>query len=129
MQEFYPVEKTADVNRMFFRFHPEINNPGSFAERHAILHDFENPHAQWNLQDHQLPDFDPAFSTLWLTDDSTLVDFVNDGSATGGLGLLISKRAKTVIDNLNLPPHRFYPLEVLHRERKISGEFFWLKML
>jgi hypothetical protein len=114
---------------MFHRFYVELNKPNSFAAREAILHDLDDPHAQANLQCDHFPDYKPKFSTLWLTDKSSLVDFVDNGSATGGFGLLISKKALGVFETLNLPPHRAYQLDAKHRGNKISDQYYWLQIL
>jgi hypothetical protein len=114
---------------MFHRFYIELNKPNSFAAREAILHDLDDSHAQAHLQCDHFPDYKPKFSTLWLTDKSSLVDFVDDGGATGGFGLLISKKALAVFETLNLPPHRVYPLDTMHRGNKICDQYYWLQIL
>lgn len=114
---------------MFSRFYTAGQGTNPFASRYAILHDLDDSHAQANLQEDRLPDFEPNFGELWLTDDSSLVDFVDDGFATGGLGAIVSKKALAVLETLKLPPHRSYPLIALHCDRKISDRYFWLQMI
>ena len=46
---------------MFYRLRIELEKPGAFAQRNAILHDLDDIHAQANLEDFQLPDFEPNF--------------------------------------------------------------------
>ena len=114
---------------MFYRFYIELNKPNSFAAREALVHDLDDPHAQWNLQDDVLPDFTPKFGDLWLTKNSSLVDFVDDGSATGGHGLLVSEKALAVLQKLKLPPNRAYAQETVQNDKKISARYYWVQML
>lgn len=114
---------------MFYRFYIELDKPDSFAAREAILHDLDDLHAQWNLQDDKFPDFKPKFGNLWLTKDSSEIDFVDDGHATGGLGLLVSEKALAVLQKMKLPPHRAYALETTQRDKKISTRYYWLQIL
>ncbi|HEY0653358.1 MAG TPA: hypothetical protein VGD65_09530 [Chryseosolibacter sp.] len=114
---------------MFYRLYIELNKTKSFAAREALLHDLDNPHAQWNLQDEQLPDYKPQFGDLRLTAESSLVDFVDDGSAIGGHGLLVSEKALSVLQKLTLPPNRAYSLTATHRGKKISEKYYWLQIL
>jgi hypothetical protein len=81
------------------------------------------------LQDDALPDFTPKFGSLWLTKDSSLVDFVDDGNATGGHGLLVSEKALAVLSDLSLPPNRAYALETIQNDKKFSAQYYWLQIL
>lgn len=114
---------------MFYRFNIELSKPNLFAAREALLHNLDDAHAQWNLQHDKLPAFNPNFGPLWLTKDSSLVDFVDDGSATGGNGLLVSEKALKVLQQLKLPPNRAYALETIQNDRRISTQYYWLQML
>lgn len=118
-----------EINVMFYRFYIEQNKPHCFAAREAVLHDLDDPHAPWNLQDDTLPDFTPNFGDLWLTKDSSLVDFVDDGGATGGHGLMVSEKAFGVLQNLKLPPYRAYLQETTQNDKKISARYYWVQML
>ncbi len=114
---------------MFYRFYIELNKPGSFAARESILHDQDNPYWQANLRAEHFPDFNPVFGDVIFSDESSPVDFVNDGFAIGGLGLLIGKRALDVLRTFNLPPYRVYALTAVHKGRKLIDQYFWLQVL
>ena len=114
---------------MFYRMSDELEKPGAFAERERDLSDLDSPVAQWNLKDDAFPDFEPEFTPVLLSDDSSLVDFVHDGNAIGGQGLLISDKVLKILGKLRLPPHRHYPLEVVHQEKTVRDGYFWLQIL
>lgn len=114
---------------MFYRMSDELSKPGSFAAREAAIADFDSDVAQWKLQYDAFPDFTPEFTAVWLTEDSSLVDFVHDGNAIGGQGLLISEKVLKILQKMKLPPHRHYPLEVSHKGKTISKPYFWLQIL
>ena len=114
---------------MFYRFYCERNKPNLFATREALLQDLDDPRAQWNLKADKLPSFKPKFGSLWLSKDSSLVDFVDDGYATGGLGLLVSENALEILQSLKLPPNRAYRQETIQNDKKIMARYYWLQML
>ena len=114
---------------MFYRFNIELNKPNSFASCEALLHDLDDAQAQWNLRYDKLPDFTPNFGELWLTKRSSLVDFVDDGSATGGNGLIVSEKALAVLQKLKLPPNRSYPLVTTQNGKKVNAQYYWIQML
>lgn len=115
--------------RMFYRLYCERNKPNLFATREALLQDLDDHHAQWNLQADIFPSFEPKFGDLWLSKDSSLVDFVDDGHATGGLGLLVSEKALEILQLLKLPPNRAYPQRTTQHDKKITALYYWLQML
>lgn len=114
---------------MFYRFNIERSKPNSFAAREALLHDLGDAHAQWNLRSDKLPDFTTNFGELWLTKDSSLVDFVDDGSASGGNGLIVSEKALAVLQTLKLPPNRSYSLVTIQNGKKVNAQYYWIQIL
>jgi hypothetical protein len=114
---------------MFYRLLAELEKPGSFAIRETCLDDLDSPVAQHNLRYDAFPDFEPEFSPVLLSEDSSLVDFIDDGGAIGGQGLLVSARVLDILERMKLPPHRPYPLEVVHRGESATNRYFWLQIL
>ena len=117
------------LDNLFYKFYLELSKTNSFAEREALLHNLDDPHWQSNLQDDKFPEYKPNFGALRLSRKSSLADFVNDGNATGGLGLLVSEKALNVLQKLRLPPNRAYPLETIQNDKKISAQYYWLQIL
>lgn len=114
---------------MLYRLWEELEKPGAFAGREYCLADLDDPAGQHNLREDAFPDFEPAFSPVFLSDDSSLVDFVHDGAAIGGRGLLVSERVLEILGTMKLPPHQPYRLEVVHREKPVPGRYFWVQIL
>ncbi|HEY0743988.1 MAG TPA: hypothetical protein VGD40_21125 [Chryseosolibacter sp.] len=106
-----------------------MSKPNLFAARETLLHNLDDVHAQSNLQYDKLPEFEPNFGELWLTKDSSFVDFVDDGRATGGNGLLVSEKALTVLQKLKLPPNRAYALKTIQNGKRVSTQYYWLQIL
>jgi len=114
---------------MFYRLREELEKPGSFAGRDYCLADLDDPAGQHNLRDDAFPDFQPGFSSVILTGDSSLVDFIHDGNAIGGQGLLVSEKVLGILEAMKLPPYQPYPLEVVHKGTSIANRYFWLQIL
>jgi len=114
---------------MFYRLREELEKPGSFALRDYRLADFDNPAAQHTLRADAFPDYEPEFSPVILTEDSSLVDFISSGGAIGGQGLLVSEKVLKILEGMKLPPYQSYPLGVVHQETPVANRYFWLQIL
>lgn len=114
---------------MLYRLREELETPGAFAAREYCLADLDDPAGQHNLREDAFPDFEPAFSPVFLSDDSSLVDFIHDGSAIGGRGLLVSDKVLEILGTMKLPPYQPYRLEVVHRGRPVPNRYFWVQIL
>lgn len=115
---------------MFYRLRPKHGAPGRFAVWERSDHDLDSPLGQHNLRDDAFPDFEPEFSPVVLSRKSSLVDFVRATGVVGGTGLLVSDKALAIVEALKLPPCRAYPLEVVHKEKRVAApRYFWLQIL
>lgn len=115
---------------MFYRLRPKYCGPGPYAEWETCNHDLDSPVAQHNLRDDAFPDFQPEFQPVLLSRKSSLVDFVDAAGVVGGTGLLMSEKALGVLEGMKLPPHQIYPLEVIHKEKRVEHpRYFWMQIL
>lgn len=85
--------------------------------------------AQRQLSKYKLPDFNPQFSKLILTENSQQADFITDGGAIGGVGLIVSESVKNIFSNYSIPPHRYYPLETFQKGLISKKKYFWLQFI
>jgi hypothetical protein len=114
---------------MFYTFWHERSKPGAFAAREYADIDLDDPTAEHNLTDSAFPDFQPKFSPVYLSDDSSLVDFIDNGYTIGGQGLLVSEKVLTILEGMKLPPYQPYALEVVHRGKPVDKRYYWLQIL
>jgi len=115
---------------MFYRLRARYSGPGPYAEWETCNHDLGSPVAQHNLRDDAFPDFQPEFQPVLLSRKSSLVDFVHATGVVGGTGLLVSEKALGVLEGMKLPPYQIYPLEVVHKEKRVEHPcYFWMQIL
>lgn len=115
---------------MFYRLRARYRGPDRHAEWETCNHDLDSPVAQHNLRDDAFPDFQPEFQPVLLSGKSSLVDFVHATGVVGGTGLLVSEKALGVLEGMKLPPYQTYPLEVVHKEKRVDNpRYFWMQIL
>lgn len=83
---------------------------------------------QGDLGYNDFPKEKVVFSGLHLRKGSVIVDFINEMGAYGGLGYLISEKAKTILENFNLTKHKFYQLPILEFKQK-SYQYYYMQIL
>ena len=83
---------------------------------------------QGDLGYHDFPKEKVVFSGLHLKRGSVLVDFICPMGAYGGFGYLISENAKTIVENFNLPKHKFYQLPILEFKQK-AYQYYYMQIL
>lgn len=83
---------------------------------------------QGDLGYNDFPKEKVVFSGLHLRKGSVIVDFINEMGAYGGLGYLMSEKAKTILENFNLPKHKFYQLPILEFKQK-SYQYYYMQIL
>lgn len=71
-----------------------------------------------NVMRNLFPDYQPLYG-LELNPNSKATDVIDKGILN--FGLVISQRFKTLLEAFNLPPHRFYPIDVLGTDIK----YYW----
>jgi hypothetical protein len=113
----------------FYRLSVELEKPGCFAIWETCRHDLDSPVAQHNLRLDAFPDFEPEFAPVELSDDSSLVDFVDGESTMGGQGLLVSEKVLRLLGEMRLPPYRPYRLEVIRRGTPVEDPYYWVQIL
>ncbi len=65
-----------------------------------------------------LPDFEPNFG-LDLNEKSNETDIIDRGTLE--FGLVVSAKLKSILSRYNLPPHKFYPIDVYNAKNK----YYW----
>lgn len=124
------IKRLVDTIRsMLYRMYVELSKPGSSATVETCLHDLDSPVGQHNLRADAFPDFQPEFYPMALSDDSSLVDFVDVGGAIGGDGLMVSEKVLAILERMKLPPYQPYRVELTHRGRPVTDRYFWLQIL
>lgn len=105
----------------------------SYAKRDYVPFEFDMHHerSQGNLKRDQFSDFEPLFSDVRITSENKKVDFINYMAAIQGHGFILSARVRDIFDTYRLPPHKYYPLNIVHPKRGIlkSPQFYWLQVL
>jgi hypothetical protein len=67
----------------------------------------------------EFPDFMPDLSGIKLVRGAKLTDFLSGGFSNS---MILSPRAKTVFEQFNLCPHRFYPMTI-HKNKQPNNYF------
>lgn len=77
----------------------------------------EAPNAIFSLSKYRtsFPDYTPDLDGIMLAGTAKKTDFV---SSSFGLGFIMSEKAKEIMEQYNLCPHRFYPLGLYIRKVK-----------
>lgn len=75
------------------------------------------------LKDNRLPDELPEVGKFQLYDSSKLTDFIK-GSFLEQYGLIVSKKAKTVLAQFNLGHHKFFPITICYKDIDYNDYFF-----
>jgi hypothetical protein len=75
------------------------------------------------LEGENVPEELPAIGQMVLYKSSKITDFIS-GSFLNQYGLIVSDRAKNVFDNLNIGNHKYYPLEVVHKNEVFKDYWF-----
>lgn len=76
------------------------------------------------LKDNGLPDKLPELGKLVLYTSSKLTDFIK-GSFLEQYGLIVSERAKTVLEQYNIGKHKFYPITLNHKNVDKADYYFF----
>lgn len=71
-----------------------------------------------NILSNSFPDYTPQYG-LTLSPKSIATDIIDRGILD--FGMVISQKFKSVLEKFKLPPHRFYPIDVLGSDKK----YFW----
>lgn len=115
--EFYVVKDTTDekvagiADFQVYGFIKEYNPNASYALYE--LYEYKT----------SFPNFIPNLDGMKLSGGSKLTDFLSNSFQT----IIISPQAKMIMEKFNLCPHRFYPMSVYARRKKI--DYFWLKLV
>lgn len=115
---------------MFYSFIKNLSSSKNRGSRDFVPceFDYQHPHAEGNLDDEEFPSFIPKFSPLVLTAKSPRTDVISDGGAIGGIGFIVSKRLREILESFNLMPHRFYALETFHKGERIE-DYYWMQLI
>ncbi len=108
-------------------------NKKPYAERDYVPLDFDvlNEKSQGALTYTEIPDFEPIFAEVILTTLSKEVDVIKDWGAIPGTGIILSDSFKSVLDKFTLPPHKYYPLTIIHPKKGVlkNPHFYWLQVV
>ena len=73
-----------------------------------------------NVNPHQFPAFDPCLD-ITLHKKAIATDYI--GKVGVNFGWFVNEKFKVVLEQFNLPPHRFYPIKVYHRAELL--DYYW----
>lgn len=69
----------------------------------------------------------PDLDAFVLNSSAKATDLVSN-AVIGGNGLFVSHRLKDIFERYQLPPHRFYPAKVIHKDKEVQG-YYWLHFI
>ena len=82
----------------------------------TILSDDYNPslpNSHWNLKRNEFAKFDLNYQ-LKMNLNAKPTSFLDGASSSNGL--IVSENLKLFLNDFNLPPHKFYKIEVMHKK-------------
>jgi hypothetical protein len=86
-------------------------------------YDYRAADSVHNIPHCRFADFEPNFNTVFLPGSVRPTDLVSS-SPLPSWGLLVSRRFLSLLNLVELPPHKVYAVPVEHRRRKLSGYHF-----
>lgn len=78
------------------------------------------PNSHRQVHPHNFPEFDPNLE-LTLHEKAIPTDFIEKSGAS--FGMIINAKFKNIIEQFNLPPHRFYPIKVFQKGHLL--DYYW----
>lgn len=75
------------------------------------------------LHDENVPEELPEIGQMTLYKSSRITDFIK-GSFLEQYGFIVSDKAKDTLNKFKLGEHKFYPLEIIHKNQKYSNYWF-----
>ncbi len=78
------------------------------------------PNSYRNVHPREFPNFNPDLE-ITLHKNAIPTDYIE--KVGPAFGIIINKIFKTVLEQFNLPPHRFYPIKVYHKAELL--EYYW----
>jgi hypothetical protein len=76
------------------------------------------------LKNDGLPEYLPDLGRFELFESSNLTDFI-EGSFLEQYGLIVSKKAKEILEQFNIGRYKFYPLSINHKGINHNDYFFF----
>ncbi|MBO6515649.1 MAG: hypothetical protein JJ975_03770 [Bacteroidia bacterium] len=111
---------------MFYRFYEDLETKGNKAELDYALYNMVD-NAE-DLSRFEIGDYEPLFNPVQLKRGSSEVDIIGDSGSTGGAGFIVSKRLKLILEDMNLPKHRFYHLTYKRKDGAlIDGHYYFFQ--
>jgi hypothetical protein len=83
-----------------------------------------NPNGHWNVKHNSFPNFQPNYE-LDFTKNAIPTDLIDAASCSHGL--VISKKFKEILEEFNLPPSKFYPLNVKYKNENLP--YYWFHFI
>lgn len=114
-----------------FCLKPAIDGVGKTYPQHQEMlgaYDYSAPrsiHRLSQVMQGGFPDFEPDFHTVVLHRRAIPTDLISS-AAIPNVGLLISARLLALLQEFKLPPHRLYPVPMLHKGQPLEGYSFVL---
>lgn len=69
----------------------------------------------------EFPEFEPNMDSLIMHTRAKPTDMVSSGVS---LGFVISEKLKSIFQDFQLPPHRYFPAKIIHKKVPLDGYYF-----
>jgi hypothetical protein len=89
-------------------------------------YNYDAPNSVHKLPYDSLPDFEPNFKTVIIHGHAKLTDLLSS-AAIKNTGYLLSPRLRELLEQFALPLHRFYPVPMTHRKKRVGG-YCWVQL-
>ncbi len=86
---------------------------------------YDKPNSITNLKNSYFPDFEPEI-IVQLEKKAKLTDIVSHLNFLCR-GLFINEKVKNILEQFNLPDHKFYPGSLIYQDQKLS--YFWFHLV
>jgi hypothetical protein len=89
-------------------------------------YDYDAPESVHRLSSQNFPDCEPNFNTVILAGSAKATDLISTAPIPR-CGFLVSGRFRSLLKSFSLPPHRFFAVPMLHRNKPVA-EYSWLHL-
>lgn len=103
----------------------ELNVIGEYPQiEKSEKYNLSSPYSYWNVFWNKFPEFEPIYSVK-IRNNAVATNLLH--SLPGFKGLTIDDELKDLLCKFKLPPHRFYPVEVVHHNKQLK--YYWFHFI